>query len=119
MLKIVTGKNGRMVVTEKIIKAGEVVLPFHGEILSGDELPYPYESVDDHYVQIGENLYMGPSGGADDFIRELELFFHQYFSPSFQLRAEMHKVVEWNNLSTKISAHNADLVEVGNYEEHH
>ena len=27
----------------------------------------PYDEVEDHYVQIDRNLYMGPSGGADDF----------------------------------------------------
>ncbi len=43
-------------------------MAFNGRLIYSDELPEPYESVDDHYVQIGKDSYMGPSGGLDDFV---------------------------------------------------
>jgi len=50
------------------ILAGEVICEFHGQLYSREALPQPYDSVEDHYIQIGANLYMGPSGEVDDFL---------------------------------------------------
>ncbi len=47
---------------------GEIIMRFCGQILEGDHLPEPYDSVDDHYVQIGPNTFMGPSGKEDDYV---------------------------------------------------
>ena len=52
---------------DRIIK-GKKIIDFHGSIIKFEELPTPYKDVEDHYVQIGRYLYMGPSGGTDDFI---------------------------------------------------
>ncbi len=58
--------HGKGVFAEAPIKEGAEILPFGGERLRTDELPTPYNEVEDHFVQIGEDLYMGPSGGIDD-----------------------------------------------------
>jgi SET domain-containing protein len=68
VLKIVETSNGKGVVALQPIKSGDFVINFCGPILSGDNLPSPYSSVDDHYVQVGDNLYMGPSHKEDDYI---------------------------------------------------
>ncbi len=66
-LIITQTRNGYGVVAGKNFVAGEIICEFHGQLYSREELPQPYDSVDDHYVQIGENLYMRPSGEVDDF----------------------------------------------------
>jgi len=60
-------KNGRGVFANRDFKKGEIIFEFHGNFCTYEELPTPYNEVEDHYVQIGENLYMGPSGDIDDF----------------------------------------------------
>ena len=61
-------KNGRGIFTNKNFKNGDKILEFHGKFFTYEKLPTPYNEVEDHYVQIGKNLYMGPSGGIDDFL---------------------------------------------------
>lgn len=67
---ISTGKsrNGKGVFAERFIKKGEEIIEFHGQIFKFQDLPNPYDAVEDHYVQIDEGLYMGPSGKEDDLI---------------------------------------------------
>lgn len=60
-------KNGRGVFASKDFKKGEIIFKFYGDFFTYDELPAPYSKVEDRYVQIGENLYLGPSGDVDDF----------------------------------------------------
>ena len=60
-------KNGAGVFANKNLEKGEVILEFHGELFTREELPKPYNEVEDHYLQIDNDLYMGPSGEADDF----------------------------------------------------
>ena len=66
-LLIKPSNNGYGVFANKNFSAGEVICEFHGQLYSRETLPQPYDSVEDHYVQIGANLYMGPSGEVDDF----------------------------------------------------
>jgi len=66
-LLIKPSNNGYGVFANKNFSAGEVICEFHGQLYSREALPQPYDSVEDHYVQIGANLYMGPSGEVDDF----------------------------------------------------
>ncbi|OGE84294.1 MAG: hypothetical protein A2846_02025 [Candidatus Doudnabacteria bacterium RIFCSPHIGHO2_01_FULL_49_9] len=61
-------KNGKGVFATKEFILGEVVIEFTGKIFKGDELPDPYNNVVDHYIQVGVNEYIGPSGKLDDFI---------------------------------------------------
>lgn len=60
-------RNGKGVFTKRNLIKGEKIIKFAGKIFRRNELPSPYDLVDDHYVQIGRNLYMGPSGKLDDF----------------------------------------------------
>lgn len=61
-------ENGRGVFAGRNYESSEPIFKFEGKIFKGDELPTPYDEVDDHYMQIGEDLYMGPSGKADDLV---------------------------------------------------
>ncbi len=60
--------KGQGVFTLQDIKKGFKILEFKGKIFKRQELPFPYDKVKDHYVQITKNLYLGPSGDLDDFI---------------------------------------------------
>lgn len=45
-----------------------VIFEFHGEILTKDKIPNPLKPEDDHYLQIGLDTFIGPSGDLDDYI---------------------------------------------------
>ena len=60
-------KNGRGVYTLNSIKKSEKIVDFGGKFFTFDALPTPYDAVTDHYVQIGTDLYLGPSGKIDDY----------------------------------------------------
>lgn len=60
--------NGKGVFANEFINKGEQILTFNGKLFSREQLPNPYEVAVDHFVQIGRDLYMGPSGGLDDFV---------------------------------------------------
>ncbi len=65
---IAESKNGKGVFARTKIVKDEKIMEFRGETMKKIELPSPYTEVKDLYVQIGKDLYMGPSGGADDFV---------------------------------------------------
>jgi len=67
-LRIEDVQGGKTVFACRDFRAGETIFEFTGPKLTLEELPTPYETVVDHYFQIGEKLYMGPSGTFDDFI---------------------------------------------------
>jgi len=67
-LIIVKLDNGRGILANRNFESGEKILEFKGQILRREELPVPYSAVEDHYMQIGERLYLGPSGDKDDLI---------------------------------------------------
>ena len=60
-------KNGHGVFANKNFKKRQSILRFRGRLFTFDQLPTPYDAVEDHYVQIGKTLYLGPSGSTDDF----------------------------------------------------
>ncbi len=60
-------KLRKAVFANKDFKEGEEIIEFKGNLFTYEQLPTPYNEVEDHYVQIDKNLYMGPSGGLDDF----------------------------------------------------
>lgn len=66
-LTVKSTKNGKGVFANKDFKSGETIFEFHGKFFTHETLPKPYSKVEDHYVQIDKDLYMGPSGGIDDF----------------------------------------------------
>lgn len=59
---------GKAVFANECISAGEIILEFGGTIISFEELPNPYEPEKDYFLQVGEHMYLGPSGEIDDFI---------------------------------------------------
>src|SRR3989338_1059759 len=67
-LIIVRSKSGKGISANRNFKKNEKIIEFHGKLYKGKQLSFSYDEVDDHYVQIGEELYMGPSGGLDDFL---------------------------------------------------
>jgi len=60
--------HGKGVFATSPIATGEEILVFGGKIFKESELPVPYESGADEYIQIDEEIYLGPSGEADDFV---------------------------------------------------
>ncbi|MBI2580083.1 MAG: SET domain-containing protein [Candidatus Aenigmarchaeota archaeon] len=80
-----TGK-GKGVFAGRDFRKGEEIMEFRGNLITFDELPKPYNMDDDHYVQIGPNLLMGPSGGLDDL-------FNHSCEPNSYLRITGRKAV--------------------------
>jgi hypothetical protein len=67
-LRLEASGTGLGVFARRDFEPAEPVMPFRGPILHLRELPHPYDEVDDHYVQVDTDLYMGPSRGLDDFV---------------------------------------------------
>mgnify|MGYP001578012770 CR=1 FL=1 len=55
---------GRGVFAQQYLPIGSTVLIFGGDVIT--ELPNPY--IDDFHTQIGIDKFLGPSGGADDYV---------------------------------------------------
>lgn len=60
------GAKGLGVFAERDYAAGSPLLIFGGPRVARKDLPTPY--TDDKYLQIGPDLFLGPSGGLDDFV---------------------------------------------------
>jgi len=60
-------ENDKGIFSNKKFKKGDKIFEFNGSFFTFDQLPTPYNEVEDHYVQIEKDLYMGPSGKEDDF----------------------------------------------------
>lgn len=60
--------KGKGVFTINPIKSGDVITEWTGPILTAKDIPHPYQSIDDLYTQIGNGIFMGPSGKIDDLI---------------------------------------------------
>jgi hypothetical protein len=67
-LEVLTSINGKGVFSLEDIHPGEIILQFGGPIFSGAEIPYLSEPKNDYFLQIDEDLYLGPSGELDDYI---------------------------------------------------
>ncbi len=59
---------GKGVFAAEDIRSGEKIMEFGGSIISSAELPYPYEAEKDYFLQVGQDLYLGPSGTLDDYV---------------------------------------------------
>lgn len=79
-------KNDKGVFANRDFKKGEFIKEFKGKLFTSKQLPYPYDKVKDHYVQIGSNLYLGPSGNIDDF-------FNHSCNPNSGLKIDNNKVI--------------------------
>lgn len=58
---------GKGVFAGRKFSRGEVIIEFTGDWFTYEEQYEPC-LVEDMYLQVGENLFIGPSGGLDDFI---------------------------------------------------
>jgi hypothetical protein len=60
--------NRRGVFAGERIFAGEEVLTFLGPLIRRRDMPVIHSQDEDYYLQIGDNLFIGPSGEIDDYI---------------------------------------------------
>lgn len=58
-----SGQHGKGAFASEPIAAGDPIIVFTGPLLHRSEVDF-----DNYHLQIGESLYLGPSGGADDYI---------------------------------------------------
>jgi len=58
-----SAQHGRGVFAAAPIRAGEAIIQFTGAVLTRAEV-----REDDYHLQIGDELYMGASGAADDYV---------------------------------------------------
>jgi hypothetical protein len=63
-----TNHLGKAVFAARIFKPNDVIVKFEGLVLHKKDIPEKYEGGNDRYVQIGKDLFLGPSGETDDFI---------------------------------------------------
>jgi SET domain-containing protein len=66
MIKIQKSRNGKGVFATEVIPTGTLVQIFQGQRFSSSEVSL-YKEVALHCMQIGEDLFLSPSGGTDDF----------------------------------------------------
>jgi len=59
---------GKGIKAKTNINKGQKILDFKGPIVNRDELPKPYDSSVDYYLQIDIDKFMGPSGEIDDYV---------------------------------------------------
>ncbi|HLC78703.1 MAG TPA: SET domain-containing protein-lysine N-methyltransferase [Candidatus Nanoarchaeia archaeon] len=60
--------KGQGVFVNEYIEKNEKIMDFHGRLFKSKELLKIFDPSQDYYIQIGKNLYVGPSGMEDDFI---------------------------------------------------
>lgn len=60
--------NGRGVFAGERIFAGEEILTFLGPLIRRRDMPVIHSQDEDYYLQVGDNLFLGPSGEIDDYI---------------------------------------------------
>lgn len=61
-------KHGKGIFALEDINNGNEVLQFEGPIVDSGALPSPYSAENDYYLQIGDGIFLGPSGGIDDYV---------------------------------------------------
>jgi len=60
--------NGKGVFAGESIFAGEEVLEFSGALIRRRDLPEIKSQDEDYYLQVADNVFLGPSGEIDDYI---------------------------------------------------
>lgn len=68
ILELKPTNNGMGVFAKAPIPAGTVIFEFTGTVLTRSQFPTNLKPEDDHYLQVGKDSYLGPSGDLDDFI---------------------------------------------------
>ena len=67
-LQLKACNNGTGVFSLEEIYPGDIIFQFGGPIFSGAELPYLSEPMNDYFLQIEDDLYLGPYGEIDDYV---------------------------------------------------
>ena len=67
-LELKNCEHGRGVFAKEPIKAGDEILKFRGPVVVINDLPRPYTAENDYFLQIGQDLFVGPSGEIDDYV---------------------------------------------------
>ncbi|MFH1055578.1 MAG: SET domain-containing protein-lysine N-methyltransferase [Candidatus Altiarchaeota archaeon] len=67
-LRVGKSKHGRGVYATKGFKKGQKIMDFGGKTATYDEIEAHYKEDEDYFVQISEDLYLGPSGSFDDYM---------------------------------------------------
>ena len=62
-----TNKGFGIFAKSDIVK-GSVIFEFIGEVIDRSKVPNPLTPENDHYLQIGKDTYIGPSGNLDQMI---------------------------------------------------
>jgi len=65
---LITTSFGKGVQALKNIDKYEKILNFEGTVFKRTDLPLPYNEKNDYYLQIAPDLFLGPSGGLDDYV---------------------------------------------------
>ena len=67
-IHIEESEKGKAVFAGKKYIEGEFIVQFTGKVYSREEYLHLHDPDNNHYIQVGENIFMGPSGNADDLI---------------------------------------------------
>lgn len=67
-LVVKKARYGKGVFAGQAFGPGDFLVEFKGKIFKRSSIPEPYSCVEDHFVQISKDCYMGPSGEMDDYI---------------------------------------------------
>jgi hypothetical protein len=67
-ISVRVSRAGQGAFAARSFKKGEYICRVGGKVFRKSELPTPYDAVTDHYMQVGADRYIGPSGGPDDFL---------------------------------------------------
>ncbi len=60
--------RGKGVFSGRNFKKGETLVRFHGKIFRGSSNPPGFASDNNHYLQVGDDLYIAPSRTADNYV---------------------------------------------------
>lgn len=67
-VKVGTNHLGKAVFAARALRAGDFILQIKGDLIPSYEMPQTYHGARDRYMQVDSNLFIGPSGGADDLV---------------------------------------------------
>ena len=59
--------KGMGVYSNRNFKRNEILIKFKGKLFHKTQIPTNMHGVNDHYMQVGIDLYLGPSGRIDDY----------------------------------------------------
>lgn len=67
-IKVDMNHLGEAVFAARAFRAGDFIFSIKGELISSYDLPNSYEGPSDRFMQVDHDLFIGPSGDADDLV---------------------------------------------------